>query len=74
MVTAAISMRPFSDTVLEAYIDAMGERLLHTVGCYEIEGFGVTLIDRIDGDFFTVVGLPLLPILAHCRELGLMAA
>lgn len=71
--TASVTMRDFSNAVLETYVAAMGERLLRTVGCYEIEGTGLALIERIEGDFFTIVGLPLLAILAHFRALGLMA-
>ena len=58
---------------LAAYVDAVGDRILDTVGGYEIEGLGANLIERIDGDFFTVVGLPLLPLLAYCRSVGLIA-
>lgn len=67
---ATIVMRHFSDGALEGYLQAMGDRVLTTVGCYEIEGFGPHLIERIDGDLFTVIGLPLLPLLAFFRTAG----
>lgn len=65
-----IVMRDFSDDALEAYLQAMGDRVLTTVGCYEIEGLGAQLIERIDGDLFTIIGLPLLPLLAYFRAAG----
>lgn len=70
--SATIHMREVSDKVLDAYVAAMGEKLLTTVGGYEIEGFGAILIERVDGDMFTVIGLPLFPLLAGFRELGLI--
>lgn len=70
VVSATIHMRRVSDRVLNAYAAAMGAKLLTTVGGYEIEGLGVTLIERVDGDMFTVIGLPLFPLLAGLRELG----
>ena len=72
VVSATIHMRHVSDSVLSAYAGAMGEKLLTTVGGYEIEGLGVTLIERVDGDMFTVIGLPLFPLLAGFRKLGVI--
>ena len=72
VATATIAVRDFSDEYADAYAQAMGDRLLHTVGAYEIEGLGVNLMQAIDGDYFTIVGLPLLPLLAFCRTAGLM--
>ncbi|MDE2577690.1 MAG: septum formation protein Maf [Hyphomicrobiales bacterium] len=71
---AALTMRNFSDVALESYVAAMGERMFATVGGYEIEGLGLTLMEKIEGDFSTILGLPLLPLLARLRELGLMLA
>ena len=71
--TVAVHMAPLSEKALDAYAKAVGDRMLGTVGGYEIEGLGATLIERIDGDMFTVVGLPLLPFLAWCRSDGLIA-
>lgn len=73
VVSATIHMRNVSDNALNAYAAAMGEKLLTTVGGYEIEGLGVMLIERVDGDMFTVIGLPLFPLLAGFRELGVIS-
>lgn len=68
IATARLTMRPFSDTFLEAYLNRQGARLLSTVGAYEIEGLGSQLFESIDGDHFTIVGLPLLPLMAELRR------
>lgn len=69
---ARMSMRPFSDDYLEDYVQRMGERLCWTVGGYEIEGEGIQLFERIEGDHFTIIGLPLLPLLAELRALKVL--
>jgi septum formation protein len=51
----------------------MGERVFATVGCYELEGLGAQLMARIDGDYFAILGLPLLPLLAFLRDEGTLA-
>lgn len=71
---ARMTMRPFSDAFLEEYLQAMGERVCWTVGGYEIEGRGIQLFERIEGDHFTIIGLPLLALLARLRELGVAVA
>lgn len=68
-----LTMRPFTDASLSQYVENMGHRLTQTVGAYEIEGPGVQLFERIDGDMFSIIGLPLLPLLAELRRLGLIA-
>jgi septum formation protein len=65
--TATLTMRDFSDAALEDYLAGMGERVCATVGGYEIEGPGICLFDRVEGDHFTIVGLPLLPLLSELR-------
>ena len=70
VATATIEMRACSDDLLETYIDAMGERLCDTVGGYEIEGCGGQLMKSVEGDMFTIVGLPLLPLLDYLRKIG----
>ena len=64
-------MRPFSDAFLERYVEQAGEGILACVGGYEAEGLGAQLLAEIDGDWFAVLGLPLLPLLAFLREHGL---
>lgn len=72
--TAEMTMRSFSDEFLGCYLEKMGERALHIVGCYEIEGPGVQLFEEIDGDYFTILGIPLLELLARLRHEGMVTA
>ncbi len=74
MDRAALWMRPLSDAFIEGYLDQAGGGVLWSVGCYQIEGLGAQLFERIDGDHFTIQGLPLLPLLAFLRQQGLIAA
>lgn len=67
---ARLAMRSFSDAFLDAYLAAIGERALATVGAYELEGLGAQLFSRIDGDYFSILGLPLLPLLDFLRGHG----
>ena len=71
---AHLTMRSFSDDFLDGYLDAVGTAALASVGCYQLEGRGSQLFERVEGDHFTVLGLPLLPLLAWLRREGLMAA
>jgi nucleoside triphosphate pyrophosphatase len=68
-----LRMRAFSDDFLERYLDQAGEDVLHSVGAYQLEGLGAQLFERVTGDFFTVLGLPLLPVLAILREHGIVS-
>lgn len=70
--TASIEMRAFSDATLEAYARAMGDKLMQTVGGYEIEGWGAHLIERMQGDIFTIIGMPLLALLQRLRAMRLI--
>jgi septum formation protein len=69
---AQLTMRPFSDEFLATYLACAGAALTRSVGCYEIEGIGIQLFERIDGDHFTILGMPLLPLLARLREEGMV--
>lgn len=72
--TARLSVRPLSDTFIERYLDAEWPEVGYTVGVFRLEGRGVQLFDRIDGDHFTILGMPLLALLGVLRERGLIAA
>lgn len=71
---AALTMRDFSDEFLASYLAAEGRIVLGAVGCYHLEGRGAQLFDSVRGDFFCVLGLPLLPVLAALRRRGIVAA
>jgi septum formation protein len=72
--TPRVTMRAFSDAFLDRYLDTMGERVLKTVGGYELEGLGAQLMEKIEGDYFAILGLPLLPLLHFLRGAGVLAA
>lgn len=66
--TARLTMRDFSDRFLDNYLDMAGEMAMSSVGGYQLEGIGIHLFERVDGDFFTILGLPLLPLLVFLRQ------
>lgn len=70
---AELRMRDFSDAFLDWYLEHAGGDVLHSVGAYQLEGLGAQLFERVTGDFFTILGLPLLPVLAILREHGMVA-
>lgn len=70
---ARMTMRQVSATALEAYLDLAGEQALQSVGAYQVEGPGIHLFERIDGDSSTILGLAILPLLAALREMQLLA-
>lgn len=72
--TARLTMRVLSEVFLDAYLAAEGEKLLSSVGGYHYEGRGAQLFEQVEGDAFTVLGLPLLPVLAALRLEGILAA
>ena len=63
-----MTMRHLSESEIEAYLDQAGEAVTTSVGAYQLEGLGVHLFERIVGDHFTILGLPLLPLLAFLRR------
>ena len=65
--TALLTARDFSDAFLDRYLAEEGEALLTSVGCYRLEGTGVQLFTHVEGDYFSILGLPLLPILDYLR-------
>jgi septum formation protein len=67
-------MRDFSDAFLEAYLAGEGEAALGSVGCYRLEGPGLQLFARIEGDYFTILGLPMLGLLDLLRAEGVLAS
>ena len=67
---ARIHVRPLSSATIGAYLDAVGSAALTSVGAYQFEGPGAQLFERVAGDFFTVLGLPLLPLLEFLRGEG----
>ena len=66
--TASLTMRNFSDRYLEDYLDMAGDTVLKSVGGYQLEGIGIHLFERVEGDYFTILGLPLMPLLAYLRQ------
>lgn len=68
IAVANLTMRPFSDAFLDAYLKRFREEALTSVGAYHLEGLGAQLFSRIDGDYFTILGLPLLELLAFLRS------
>jgi len=73
-VSATLTMRDFSDGFLDDYLWREGEAALGSVGCYRLEGPGVQLFSRIEGDYFTILGLPLMGLLDLLRARGVVGA
>jgi septum formation protein len=71
---ARLTMRVCSDHFLDLYLDAIGKAAVTSVGAYQLEGLGVQLFERIDGDYFTILGLPLLAALDFLRRHGSLAS
>lgn len=72
--TAHLTMHAMSGNFLDAYLASAGKRVMSSVGGYQLESFGVHLFEKIEGDHFTILGMPLLPLLAYCRKAGLVVS
>ncbi|MEL7481840.1 MAG: Maf family protein, partial [Pseudomonadota bacterium] len=70
----ALTMRVLSAGFIEHYVSTVGDSVLSTVGGYQLESLGSQLFERIEGDYFSILGLPLLPLLAYLRERGVLRA
>lgn len=71
---ATLTMRRLSPAFIDRYLEEVGEAALSSVGAYQLEGIGAQLFARVQGDFFTILGLPLLPLLDHLRVRGVLAS
>jgi len=71
---STLRMRDFSDVFLDRYLSTEGEGILGCVGCYKLEGLGAQLFDWVEGDYFSILGLPLQPLLAELRRQGVIAS
>jgi septum formation protein len=69
---ASMTMHNFSDDFLDHYLEEGGENLLSGVGCYQLESIGAQLFSKVDGDYFAILGLPLIPLLSALREQGVI--
>ena len=72
--TARLTMRLLSDDFIGRYLDRVGESVLASVGAYQLEGEGIQLFEHIEGDYFTILGLPMLPLLAQLRSMDMIDA
>jgi septum formation protein len=70
IAVASLTMRSFSDAFIEVYLNTVGSTAYASVGAYQIENAGIHLFEKIEGDYFTILGLPLLPLLDHLRQSG----
>lgn len=69
---AQLSMRDFSNAFLDNYLEKVGKDILQCVGCYQLESYGINLFTHVKGDYFTILGLPLLEVLSFLRTRGVI--
>ncbi|MEO1029337.1 MAG: Maf family protein [Pseudomonadota bacterium] len=69
-----LTMRALSDEFIQSYLDEVGDQVLQTVGAYQLESIGSQLFTKIEGDYFSILGLPLLPLLDYLRVRGVLEA
>ncbi|WP_300377479.1 Maf family protein [Henriciella sp.] len=74
LTTPKLTVRPLTDDFITTYLEAAGPDILNTVGAYQLEGLGAQLFSRIEGDYFSILGLPLLPLLDYLRTRGVLNA
>lgn len=74
VATARLAMRSMDAAFISDYLDSAGPEVLNSVGCYQLEGLGVHLMSRIEGDYFAILGLPLLAVLDFLRTQGALRA
>jgi septum formation protein len=72
--SARMSVRILSPVFIDAHLARVGKKALSSVGAYQLEGEGIQLFDKIEGDYFTILGLPMLPLLAKLRDLRVIDA
>ncbi len=72
LASARMSVRPLTEGFIDRYLAQVGDKALKSVGAYQLEGEGIQLFERIEGDYFTIIGLPMLPLLGKLRELGVV--
>jgi len=72
MARPSLTVRPLTNTFIEKYLSSCGPPLLTTVGAYQLEGLGAQLFSKIEGDYFSILGLPLLPLLDYLRVRGVL--
>ena len=70
--TPRLTMRPFDEAFVDSYLEQAGAAVLQSVGAYQLEDLGAQLFQTVEGDFFTILGLPLLPLLAFLRKQGVV--
>lgn len=72
--SAHLTMHKLTDAFLDGYLDAAGDRVTQSVGAYQLESVGVNLFEKIEGDHFTILGMPLVPLLAYFRKAGMIVS
>lgn len=73
-VSPKLHMRDFSEGFLDNYLEKCGDKILSSVGCYQLEGMGLQLFDKIEGDYFAILGLPMIETLAYLRQHDMVGA
>ena len=72
--SAHLTMHKLTDAFLDGYLDSAGDRVMQSVGAYQLESVGINLFEKIEGDHFTILGMPLMPLLAYFRKSGMIVS